>query len=104
MGEQAMTRIVPSDQIEDLVGAERDPDVHFARAIDEEDEYGTVYILHSDTCRNSGIDLRSCAYSIALDEGILPDEWEDSFNKPVPVLINKEGRLIPAPRKPWTTI
>lgn len=85
-----MTRLEPSDRIEDIVGAARDPERHIARAVSEE---GRVYILHSEVCLNSGRDLRLCPYSLALDAGIDPDSWIE--NLAVFVAID-HGRLVPA--------
>ena len=71
-----MSDLVPADQIEGIVGASRHATDHIGRAVSAEQ---TVYILHSCTCLDSGIDLRDCPYSVALDRGIRPAEWvEDS--------------------------
>jgi len=37
----------------------------------------TVYILHPQACLDSGIDLRNCRFSLALDNGIDLDEWTE---------------------------
>lgn len=63
-----MSDLVPTADIERIVGIERHQTAHYARAVSAEE---TVYILHSHDCKNSGIDLRECRYSIALDRGIL---------------------------------
>lgn len=67
-----MTDTVPTEDIERLVGAKRDANLHQARAVSAEQ---TVYILHSQKCLDSGIDLRGCRYSLALDNGIRQREW-----------------------------
>lgn len=67
-----MTDLVPADQIEQIVGMSRQPLVHLGRAVTAEQ---TVYILHSQACKDSGIDLRKCRYSVALDRGIDPEMW-----------------------------
>jgi hypothetical protein len=59
--------LVDPAEIEAIVGVERHPTEHWGRAVSAE---GTVYILHSQDCRDSGIDLRECPYSVALDRGI----------------------------------
>lgn len=59
-----MTDLVPADQIEKIVGATRHKTAHIGRLVSAED---TVYILHSHECRDSGIDLRECRFSRALD-------------------------------------
>ena len=60
-----MSQLVPSTDIERIVGAERSQHDHIGRAVSEEQ---TVYILHSRDCLDSGIDLRECPFSVALDE------------------------------------
>jgi len=67
-----MSDLVPADRIEAIVGAVRHPTGHIGRAVSAE---GTVYILHSQECRDSGVDLRECPYSLALDFGIDPGGW-----------------------------
>lgn len=88
-----MSNLVPTSRIEDLVGATRHPTAHLGRAVSSV-EY--VYILHSAQCVESGVDLRQCEYSRALDEGIRMDEWLLSLDTPV-VLGTWAGRLIPKP-------
>jgi hypothetical protein len=85
-----MSTRVPSDRIEGIVGAARHETQHYARAVSAEQ---TVYVLHSFDCLNSGIDLRDCAFSLALDEGIDVDRWTQ--DEPVHVVI-EDGRLVPA--------
>ena len=75
-----MSDLVPADQIEDIVGAKRHPLHHLGRAVSTE---RTVYILHSQRCKDSGIDLRDCVWSRALDRGINEDEWRDCQDRPV---------------------
>ncbi len=86
-----MTDLVPTDQIERIVGARRHPHQHLGRAVSAEQ---TVYILHSEACRDSGIDLRDCAYSKALDNGIDMDWWHQHQDQAV-VLAPFHSRLIP---------
>lgn len=62
-----MADLVPADRIEQIVGAQRHPTKHMARAVSAEQ---TVYILHSQECRDTTPDLRDCPFSIALDRGI----------------------------------
>lgn len=52
------------DTIETKVGAKRHPTEHLARIINAE---AIFYILHSQDCKDSGIDLRECEYSLAYD-------------------------------------
>lgn len=80
-----MTEIVPTAEIESKVGVPRHPVLHHGRAVSDEQ---TVYILHSQECLASGIDIRECAYSIALDHGILDEDWVDHQDKPVALSID----------------
>lgn len=59
-----MTDLVPAEHIENLVGARRHDTNHYARAASAEQT------VHSKQCRDSGIDLRDCPFSVALDRGI----------------------------------
>jgi hypothetical protein len=86
-----MSDIVPTDEVEDIVGAERHEWTHLGRAVSEQQR---VYVLHSKGCIDTGIDLRDCAYSKALDEGIELGEWEDWEDQPVWLWIS-DGRLLP---------
>jgi membrane carboxypeptidase/penicillin-binding protein len=85
---------VPTDQIEAIVGATRHATDHIGRAVSAEE---TVYILHSQECRDSGVDLRECPYSSALDEGIDPSTWVE--DAPVRLAI-VDGRLVIAAKGP----
>ena len=75
-----MSNLVSPDEIESIVGATRHPTRHLGRAVSSEE---TVYILHSGLCKASGVDLRKCAYSRALDYGIDPVEWKKWEDQPV---------------------
>jgi hypothetical protein len=90
-----MTDLVPAENIERIVGTLRHPTLHYGHASSSEQ---TVYILHSQECLDSGIDLRDCAFSVALDEGIDVGyngaPWTDFEDVPVPLTIWR-GRLIP---------
>lgn len=85
-----MTKRVPSDQIERIVGAARHDWKHYARAVSAEQ---TVYVLHSRACLDSGIDLRDCEFSRALDRGINPARWVQDRALIVEVI---KGWLMPA--------
>jgi len=86
-----MTDLVPAADIERIVGVARHPKVHYGRAVSSE---RTVYILHSRECLESGIDLRECRFSIALDRGIKAETWGDFEDVPVAVGV-WDGRLMP---------
>lgn len=86
-----MSDLVDPTEIERIVGAERHAVQHLARAVSAEE---MVYILHSQKCKDSGIDLRECPYSIALDEGIRMEDWRDRTDQPVVLAIFRD-RLIP---------
>lgn len=91
-----MSELVPADQIERIVGVRRHPLQHWGRADDAEQ---TVYILHSQSCKNSTPDLRMCSFSIALDRGIDGSkawpEWQHVLDRPVLLKIDEEGYLMP---------
>jgi hypothetical protein len=86
-----MTALVDPSEIESIVGIERHPTRHYARAVSDEQ---TVYILHSHRCKDSGIDLRECPFSVALDRGIDMDIWGAYQDRPMRVMVNRSGRLI----------
>lgn len=88
-----MTDLVPASDIECIVGVSRHPTVHYGRAVSSEQR---VYILHSVACRDSGIDLRDCEYSLALDEGIDLTVWAAREDVPVELVVSDGGRLVPA--------
>lgn len=84
-----MTGLVPPESIEKIVGGKRQPVSHLARAVSSEQQ---VYILHSQQCIDSGIDLRHCDYSVALDKGIDLRDWV--VDVPVLAAVNDAGRLM----------
>lgn len=86
-----MSNLVPAEEIEQIVGARRHAHQHLGRA-DSATE--TVYVLHSQRCKDSGIDLRECDWSLALDRGIDPDDWEGYEDRPV-ALAFRSRRLFP---------
>lgn len=90
-----MSALAPTDRIEQIVGVTRHAVEHFARAVSAEQ---TVYVLHSQACLDSGIDLRDCPFSVALDRGIehhIPwSGWRRVQNQPVKVEVFR-GYLVP---------
>lgn len=86
-----MSDLVSPKSIERIVGASRHATMHIGRAISAEE---TVYILHSQTCKDGGIDLRDCPLSLALDRGIEDSSWVGYQDKPVALGIIKD-RLVP---------
>lgn len=87
-----MTERVDSSKIEQIVGVNRHLVGHFARAVSAEQ---MVYILHSQECVDEGEDLRRCRYSMALDRGIEMGSWEHCLDRPVPIAISNDGRIVP---------
>ena len=87
-----MSDLVPADDIEQIVGADRHPLRHLGRA---DSEAETVYILHSGRCKASRVDLRECTYSRLLDLGIERETWAGWEDKPVVLGIGHGPRLIP---------
>lgn len=90
-----MTRLVPATDIEQLVGARRHATEHLGRAVSAEK---TVYVLHPEECRDrhdaGERDLRECPFSIALDHGIVNEDWEGHADRPVGLSI-ETGLLTP---------
>lgn len=86
-----MSDLVSPSEIEQIVGARRHEHQHLGRAVSAEE---TVYILHSHKCKDSGIDLRECEWSLALDRGIDTFMWEKRMDQPV-VLAFYQKRLFP---------
>jgi hypothetical protein len=90
-----MTDIVPAQDIERIVGVPRHATEHWGRAVSDEQR---VYILHSRECLESGIDLRDCSFSLALDDGIDPFDWYEDV--PVALTLDEQDDktwLVPAP-------
>ena len=86
-----MTNLVSPSSIEETVGVKRHRQAHYGRAVTSEQ---TVYILHSQRCLESGIDLRECRFSLALDSGIELQSWKGHEDRPV-VLGVWRDRLMP---------
>lgn len=87
-----MADLVPTDQIEDIVGARRHPFKHLARC---DTSAEMVYVLHAAGCVASTSDLRLCRYSRALDNGV-DDRWRGWEDRPVVVAIDPPTlRLVP---------
>lgn len=63
---------MPADEIEQIVGAPRARNLHLGRAVSADQR---VYILHSQRCIESGVDIRTCPFSVAMDNGIDVDSW-----------------------------
>jgi len=93
-----MTRLVSPSSIEEIVGVKRHRQAHFGRAVSAEQ---TFYILHSQRCLDSGIDLRECRFSVALDCGIELEVWGKLQDRPV-FLSVRQDRLVPAGVTSWT--
>lgn len=79
-----MTKRVPTSRIEQIVGCARHRKVHWGRAVSAEQ---TVYILHSQACRDEQEDLRDCRFSRALDNGINPDDWSGVEDRPIALAV-----------------
>lgn len=86
-----MSDLVAPEEIERIVGAERHATMHIGRA---DSATQTVYILHSQECKGSGVDLRDCHLSVALDRGIEQPSWDGYEDRPVALGIIRD-RLVP---------
>lgn len=84
-----MTDIVDPEIAATIVGADRHATDHIGRAVSAEQK---VYILHSQECLDTQIDLRWCEFSKALDRGIILNRWIEDM--PVRLAI-VDGRLEP---------
>lgn len=90
-----MTELVPTAEIESIVGVSRHPTEHYARAVSAEEQ---VYILHSRECLDSGVDLRECKFSLALDLGLDLFEWHGHEDTAVAIAVSEEtAQLLPVP-------
>lgn len=87
-----MSALVDPSHIEQIVGVRRSRGWHYGRAVSAEQ---TVYILHSQRCLDSGIDLRECRFSLALDRGIKLYAWDDMQDRPVILGLDKHEHLVP---------
>lgn len=69
---------------------------HWGRAASAEER---VYVLHSQACKDSTPDLRECAFSVALDNGIDEDvpwtPWSRAADRPVRLVVHPDGWLLP---------
>ena len=86
-----MSTRVKHTEIEAVVGHARHRQLHIARAVTDEQ---TVYILHSQRCKDTFPDLRDCPHSLALDRGIDLADWVGLTDQPVCVHV-WQGRLRP---------
>ena len=95
-----MTELIDPSEVERLVGAYRHPTAHLCRA---DSFHEATYLLHSKACLDSGIDLRTCEYALAQDNGIDTDVWEGREDMPVQVAI-VDARLVPLKRVPGIVV
>ena len=91
-----MADLVPAEDIEGIVGVKRHRQAHYGRAVSAEQR---VYILHSQRCLDSGVDLLECRFSVALDRGIDIRHWDGDEDRAV-VLVVWNGALRPLPASP----
>lgn len=90
-----MTRTVPADRIEAIVGAKRDPHRHIVRAILGKNLAADVYILHSADCLATGRPLTECPYSLSLGQRMSLQRWAGFLDQPVYARIIQLGELVP---------
>ena len=87
-------QLVPPDEIEGIVGAQRHSWQHLGRAVSADEQ---VYILHSTECIKHGVDLRLCRFSLAMDKHGIDATWMiDLTDRPV-VLSIENDRLFARP-------
>lgn len=87
-----MSELVDSNRIEEKVGALRHYYLHRGRAVSSEQAF---YILHSQVCIDSGVDLRECPFSHALDRGIDLTVWDGWKDSAVNLCVAENGYLYP---------
>jgi hypothetical protein len=87
-----MTDLVDAKEIERIVGVKRHPTEHWGRACVSR---WAFFILHSEACRDSGIDLRFCPFSRALDNHP-PTLFDTPIDIPVPIRL-VDGRITSFP-------
>jgi hypothetical protein len=93
-----MSDLAPNAQ--QVVGVLRHDLSHLGKMVTTEQR---VYILHSQSCLDSGRDLRTCPFSCALDRGIDEEAWDGFEDVPVLLAVLRlgdydpvgTGRLIP---------
>lgn len=86
-----MSDLVDPEAIEKILGVKRHLQAHYGIYVSSEK---TFYILHSRICLDSGVDLRECKYSLALDRGIDPFDWDGGEDIPF-VIGTWRGHIIP---------
>lgn len=86
-----MSDLVDPNDIEAIVGRAREEHAHWGRASTTDQKF---YILHSRQCLDSGLDLRRCEYSLALDNAFDPEDFADLEDRPVPLML-WHGMLLP---------
>lgn len=91
-----MSALVPPEDIEAIVGVSRRKAEHVGRLVSAEQR---LYILHSQNCVDSGVDLRDCMFSVALDRGVDVDRWVEFEDQPVKLWVSAETeKLVPERR------
>lgn len=85
--------LVDPGQIERIVGARRHSIKHLGRVVTADH---TTYILHSEHCRSRGLDLRECAFSVAMDDGVDDAEFEGYTDRAIVMGVDSNGVLLPA--------
>ena len=96
-----MSDLVSAETIESIVGIKRHATDHLGRAVSGTEIF---YILHSQHCVESHRDLRDCEYSLALDNGIDPDEWANFEDQVVRLAIDAAGYALVPPDEDWVLV
>lgn len=86
-----MTDLVPSSNIEAIVGAPRHESLHLGHAVSAE---ARLYIMHSKECKAAGADLRDCEYSKAVDRGLDINIWASFMDRPMALEVF-DGLILP---------
>lgn len=75
------------ETIEEKVVSKRHLHYHLGRVRTDEKVF---YILHSQACKDTGIDLRQCVFSLAFDK-TSPYSWNGPLNATVRLGIEEES-------------
>jgi hypothetical protein len=90
-----MVQPIPAEEVETLVGRQRDDTLHFMRADTKAQQ---TYILHSVACLNvMGLPDPACEFIAAQEKGIdeVFSDWEYCQDQPVQIHIDDDGYIVP---------
>ena len=89
-----MAELIPASDVERMVNARRHATEHIGLASSMERK---TFLLHSQACKDTGIDLRRCEFALAQDAGIDEDVWDGREDHPYFLRV-MDGQLVPLKR------